>query len=133
MVPSLPTIAHALWILVPRKYRLSATLAGSAYHVSLAGGAGGVPRAPPRAEAEAGLTAAGGGGMQRRRKVPDQSSPAAFLAAPSKPSTVFGEFCAPAGRLIKVRSAIAAIGSDSDFMVIILFIGHGRRDSGRYP
>src|SRR5437899_1600569 len=80
MIPPLPVIAQALWILVPRKYRLSATLAGSAYHVSRAG----VP---------AGCGAAGAGMMQRRRKVPDHSRPAAFLAALSRPSTVVGELC----------------------------------------
>src|SRR5215831_16970470 len=76
IMPWLPTMAHELWILVPRKYRLSATLAGSAYHVSLAGGR----RVPPRAAAPAAGGAAGGG-MHRRRKVPAHSVPAAILAA----------------------------------------------------
>src|ERR1051326_8465941 len=83
MIPPLPVIAQALWILVPRKYRLSATLAGSACHVSRAGG-------PEDCEAE------GAGTMQRRRKVPDHSRPAAFLAAPRRPSIVVGELCARA-------------------------------------
>src|SRR5829696_2716486 len=85
MMPSLPTRAHALWIFVPRKYKLSATFAGSAYHELRAGGAGaaafaaGAPR--PRPEA-------GGGTMQRRRNVPAQSVPAARLADDTRPSTV---------------------------------------------
>jgi hypothetical protein len=66
-MPSLPTRAQALWILVPTKYKLSATLAGSAYHVSFAGGPGGValvPRQPHRP--------AGSGTTQVRRNVPGQ-------------------------------------------------------------
>jgi hypothetical protein len=89
MMPSLPTMAHALWILVPRKYRLSATFAGFAYQVSRAGVAGG---APPRPRPAA-VAGAGGGGMHKRRNVPAQSVPAATLARETSESTV-GAGCA---------------------------------------
>src|SRR5262245_48738348 len=112
-MPSLPTIAHALWIFVPRKYRLSATLAGSAYQVSLAGvrgpaAAGAAPRA--------GVVVAGGFGMQRRRKVPGQSIPAAVLAAMMYPSIVVGGVCAHATSLTATNAASAPIAIRSDFI-----------------
>src|SRR5262245_24155697 len=97
MIPSLPTIARALWNLVARMDRLYASLGGSADHASRAGvraaaGAAGAAGGPPRATADA----AGAGGIHRQRKVPDQSSPAAFLAALIRPSTVAGVVCASA-------------------------------------
>src|SRR5437899_344016 len=47
--------------------------------------------------------------MQRRRKVPGHSRPAAFLAAPIKPSTVVGTGCANAPLVpAKSKSAAAA-------------------------
>ena len=73
MIPWLPTIAQELWILVPRKYRLSATLAGSAYQMDLSGGPAG-PLLPA-------FCGAGGGTDTDAEKVPAQSVPAASLAA----------------------------------------------------
>src|SRR5437016_1920158 len=97
MMPSLPATAQALWIFVPRKYRLSATLAGSAYQVSFAGGAGAFPAGPF------------GGGMHRRRNVPAHSRPAAFFAVLISPSTVGRGVCADAGAIEMAKTTAATI------------------------
>src|SRR6186713_1892670 len=92
MIPSLPAIAHEWWAFSPRKYRLSATLAGSTCHVSLGGGDVRPALAPPPPRPPA----VAGGGMQRRVKVPDQSVPAATFAEETRPSTVDEAVCADA-------------------------------------
>src|SRR5262249_19241084 len=96
----------------------SATFAGSAYQVSFAGGperGAGVcaPLAGPGAE--------GGGGMQRRRKVPDQSRPAAVLAAPMKPSTVLAGVCADATPIPADKTTAAVMHLASDFILVSPF------------
>src|SRR5579871_6206134 len=114
MIPPLPTRAQELWMRVPRKYRLSATLAGSAYHVSRAGvrrSAAPAPAAPP-----APRPGPAGGTMQRRRKVPDQSRPAATLAADTRPSMVDGAVCAETIPTEAANIEAARIPAASDFI-----------------
>src|SRR5262245_44235594 len=111
IMPSLPTTAHALCIFVPMKYRLSATLAGSAYHVFLAGTLG-----PAAAVAGCAALAGGaaGGGIHNRSNVPDQSTPAACLAALTRPSTVVGAVCPDAMPIPATRTPITPILMRSD-------------------
>src|SRR5581483_5533199 len=120
MMPWLPTTAQALWILVPRKYRLSATLAGSACHVSLAGVGRGVARAAAPAAGAPGGCRPAGGGMQRRRKVPAHSVPAATLAAARYASTVVGAVCADAIPMVATKATVS-------FLNIHLLISRIRR------
>src|SRR5437762_11107564 len=122
MIPSLPTSAQALWILVPRKYRLSATLAGSAYHVALAGGPAGAAWAPG---------VAAGGTMQRRRNVPGHSRPAAFLAAETRASTLLGwGVCADPSATPRITASAAAMQSAREFMLLLLHCGARRPSLG---
>src|SRR5882672_2052721 len=78
MIPSRVVRAHAEWILPPTKYRLSKTLAGSAYQVSRAGALAGFAT-------YAGTTSLASspplwGRRQTRTSVPRNSNPAAVLA-----------------------------------------------------
>src|SRR5262245_15001135 len=98
MMPSLVVSAHAEWIMVPTKYRLSNTLYGFAYQVARSGtrgaaagaGAGppprGAPAPPPRGAPVFKLS----GATQMRANVPVYSVPAARLAAITRLSGVAG-------------------------------------------
>src|SRR5215470_12834262 len=79
MIPADVVTAHAEYSVWPRKYRLSNTFAGSACHVSRAGGPGGRGLAP-RAGRDAG-SVDDVASVQMRLKTPAKSAPAAAFAA----------------------------------------------------
>src|SRR6266571_5342871 len=78
MIPSLVVKAQDEWILPPTKYRLSKTLAGSAYQVSRAGALAGFATYAGTASLESSPPL--WGRRQTRTSVPRNSKPAAVFA-----------------------------------------------------
>src|SRR6266516_5425841 len=78
MIPSRVVRAHEEWILPPTKYRLSKTLAGSAYQVSRAGALAGFAMYAGRTSLESSPPL--WGRRQTRTSVPRNSKPAAVFA-----------------------------------------------------
>src|SRR6267143_993733 len=78
MIPSRVVKAHEEWILPPTKYRLSKTLAGSAYQVSRAGALAGFAMYVGRTSLESSPPL--WGRRQTRTSVPGNSKPAAVFA-----------------------------------------------------
>src|SRR6266545_96612 len=121
MMPCDVVSAHADQSVMPTKYRLSNTFAGSTCHCDAGGGPACRPPPPPPRPAGAG---AGNADSQTRPSSAVNWAPAAAFAAARWLSTVPVTCCAPA---VAVATAITAV-STNVFVIDVLTPGPPRVD-----